>query len=199
MATNKSVRAKAGAILQCIEHRKGVTLIELLVVLTIILICIALALPAVHAARDSARRTQCASNLRQYHHGYHSPHDSKREVLRPISYCPTAWQKLGYLSNILPRDNDAIIATSATIECMEHAGGPPEQFTPRAWFSQQNASDGTTLSRIREFIAIDRHAGRTANYLFLDGHVSVIPAEAIEEWASRAHNFLLPGKADYYP
>ena len=71
-------------------RRLGFTLVELLVVIAIIGVLIALLLPAVQAARESARATRCKNNLRQISLGVMNFHDTNK-LLPPGRLAPRYW------------------------------------------------------------------------------------------------------------
>ena len=82
--------------------RKAFTLVELLVVISIIGVLVALLLPAIQAAREAARRTQCLNNLHQLGVAIQTYHDANKKLPSSVRPTATSTVRAGSLVFLLP-------------------------------------------------------------------------------------------------
>ena len=101
------------------RERSAFTLVELLVVIAIIGILIALLLPAVQAAREAARRSQCSNNSKQIALAVHNYHATFRQfppgygfttLHTDITPYPGSHRQWAWCARLLPYLEQAAVA-----------------------------------------------------------------------------------------
>src|SRR5262245_36044879 len=97
--------------MQLKRYNGGFTLVEILVVIAIIGILVALLLPAIQAAREAARRTQCQNNMKQAALALHN-YESARKTFPPFNQLPrtTTFQPFSAQARILTYIEDEELA-----------------------------------------------------------------------------------------
>ena len=108
-------------------------------------------------------------------------------VIRNINVGNTSLANIyGSVKNI-----NKIKATSKTMSMFEAAesNSITDHVHSYDWF---NAAPQHIFDGVANEVAVERHHGTSANYLFLDAHVETIPASQIEQWCLDPFNFAEP-------
>ena len=82
--------------------RRGLTVLELLITMFVIGVLLAVLLPAVQSARETARRAHCQNNLRQLGIALHLHHDTFQSL--PAGWCELTGKPVatGWIPDLLP-------------------------------------------------------------------------------------------------
>jgi prepilin-type N-terminal cleavage/methylation domain-containing protein/prepilin-type processing-associated H-X9-DG protein len=118
---------------------RGFTLVELLVVISIIGVLVALLLPAVQAARESARASSCKNNIRQLAVAMHLYNDSQKHL-------PTGGEQKGplrYLMGWVPRVMPYFEEQSRLAVIDGFTSDALNVVQPRRWLNAPNFGDAS--------------------------------------------------------
>ncbi|MGR3175107.1 MAG: prepilin-type N-terminal cleavage/methylation domain-containing protein [Candidatus Scalindua sp.] len=176
------------------KFNKGFTLIELLVVIAIIGILAGILLPVLSRARESARKTQCMSNLKQIGMGLIMYANENNEAfpqdLTTVAADP-AMRSLNLLYDAYVSDNKVFNCPSdTTVDATTNAqmkvstdnlSFDPDQCSYGYDYTHTQADDAdVALAADRPpaspdaTTSSDNHNGRGQNVVYVDGHVEFV-------------------------
>ncbi len=164
---------------------RGFTLIELLVVISIIALLIGILLPALGAARETARLSQCASNQRQIATALYSYATDEKDQFPAHNFAQIAWYEIDVIGGYLPGDIepgvDTILGGVMACPSEDSAGRSYAMnlYASSAWFgglnrdpntgtlpSPSQAPPGSGTGEPRKFVELwDLNAPNTSNLL----------------------------------
>jgi prepilin-type N-terminal cleavage/methylation domain-containing protein/prepilin-type processing-associated H-X9-DG protein len=123
--------------------------------------------------------------------------------VRPDNIPPVLWNAIKAADKDLADTMNDLLETHTTIVMFEGVASKLVQDYDHvhcySWFSEANlANRGAphflVFNAVKIEVTVDRHPGKTANYLYADGHVDSISEEQIAAWCSEGYNFALPRK-----
>lgn len=166
------------------KAKRGFTLVELLVVIAIIGILIALLLPAVQAARESARRNQCTNNLKQLGIAMQNFHDTYQQLPGgSFSCCWGTWQM-----SILPFIEEEYLADLYTFSPKEINGSEVPVYLP---FYRYDSTDESRTPPVRN---LEVSQTRIQSLTCPSDEPQVRPADGVA-----LHNYVANyGNTDFY-
>ncbi len=137
------------------HYRRGFTLVELLVVIAIIGVMVGLLLPAVQAARESARRIQCSNNMRQIGLGVHNFESTYRKLPHSGQCDSTGSNSTTYMIHSTPTLLLPFIEQVAVYDMFNHSADPIAAYGATASGSVYVTPSGAQLHKDARGLAYD--------------------------------------------